>query len=81
MKKLIITSEGQQEVDLTSQEIAARAQDAQKWEIEKVKREKQQKIKDLEDKITNRRLREAILRVDNGWLLDIEDKINKLRGS
>jgi hypothetical protein len=81
MKKLIITSEGQQEVDLTSQEIAARAQDAQKWEIEKVKREKQQKIKDLEDKITNRRLLEAILRVDNGWLLDIEDKINKLRGS
>ena len=33
----------------------------------------------LESAVTGRRLREAVLGIDNGWLNDIESKIRKLR--
>lgn len=36
-------------------------------------------IKNLEETITPRRLREAVLGTDNGWLANIEDQIEDLR--
>jgi hypothetical protein len=33
----------------------------------------------LESQITNRRIREAVLGMDNGWLEDINDQIEALR--
>lgn len=38
-----------------------------------------QQIIDLEAHITQRRIREAILGIDNGWLADIEEQIATLR--
>lgn len=37
------------------------------------------KIQELEQQITSRRLREAILGIDNAWLLNTELSINTLR--
>jgi hypothetical protein len=37
------------------------------------------KIQDLEKTITDRRLREAILGVDNGWLQNVNSEITNLR--
>lgn len=37
-------------------------------------------ILELEASITSRRVREAILGIDNGWLRDTDIKIQKLRG-
>ena len=39
-----------------------------------------QQIAQLENLITPRRTRESILGTDNGWLADIELKIQELRG-
>lgn len=36
-------------------------------------------IRDLESKITNRRLREAVLGIDEGWLAETNERILKLR--
>lgn len=36
-------------------------------------------IKDLEKNVTQRRIREAVLGIDNGWLEDIESQISALR--
>ena len=51
---------------------------AQKVEDEKVKIKAD--IAALEATITPRRTREAILGTDNGWLADIENQIQELRG-
>ena len=40
----------------------------------------EQRIAALEEKVTSRRTREAILGTDNGWLADIELQIQELRG-
>lgn len=37
------------------------------------------KIIELEKSVTDRRLREAIIGVDNGWLADVDSKIAELR--
>lgn len=34
----------------------------------------------LENQITNRRLREAVLGIDGGWLFNINEQIKNLRG-
>lgn len=51
---------------------------AQKVEDEKAKIKAD--IAALEEKVTPRRTREAILGTDNGWLADIENQIQELRG-
>jgi hypothetical protein len=40
---------------------------------------KREQILNLESQITPRRLREAVLGVDGGWLLSINNQINALR--
>jgi hypothetical protein len=57
-------------------EVLAQAQ-AQKIEDQKVKIKTD--IELLEDSVTPRRQREAILKTDNGWLDEVESKINALR--
>lgn len=37
-------------------------------------------IVELENQVTPRRLREAVLGIDNGWLEDIKEQIEVLRG-
>lgn len=39
-----------------------------------------EKIEALEASVTARRLREAILGIDDGWLADIDRRISALRG-
>lgn len=38
-------------------------------------------IAELESKVTDRRLREALLGIDDGWLLNINSQISELRDS
>jgi len=47
------------------------AEDA-RYEVERPTREAMAKIVELESEITPRRIREAVLGLDNGWLLEQE---------
>lgn len=48
-------------------------------EVAQPKRLIRQQILALESQVTQRRLREAVLGTDNGWLSDIESQIAALR--
>ena len=54
--------------------------DAQAQKVEDEKAKIKADIAALEEKVTPRRTREAILGTDNGWLADIELQIQELRG-
>ena len=54
--------------------------DAQAQKVEDEKAKIKAGIAALEEKVTPRRTREAILGADNGWLADIELQIQELRG-
>jgi len=54
--------------------------DAQAQKVEDEKAKIKSDIAALEEKVTPRRTREAILGTDNGWLADIELQIQELRG-
>lgn len=54
--------------------------DAQAQKVEDEKAKIKADIAALEEKVTPRRTREAILSTDNGWLADIELQIQELRG-
>lgn len=54
--------------------------DAQAQKVEDEKAKIKADITALEEKVTPRRTREAILGTDNGWLADIELQIQELRG-
>lgn len=51
-----------------------------KFETQQVKNNIKSQIYVLEEKVTPRRTREAILGVDNGWLTNVELQIEELRG-
>ena len=53
--------------------------DAQAQKVEDEKAKIKSDIAALEEKVTPRRTREAILGTDNGWLADIELQIGQLR--
>lgn len=66
-------------VDMTADEIAARnAEVAAELALQPQQLIKQQ-IQALEAQITDRRIREAILGSDSGWLRDINNQIAALR--
>lgn len=67
------------DVELTrEEEIEFAAKNAER-EGERQKREIIEQIRLLENSVTERRKREAILGTDNGWLHDIERQIYQLR--
>lgn len=57
---------------LTAEEKAAEVEKDIAWELSLIKRNAQMEIIRLEGLITPRRTREAILGVDNGWLVNQE---------
>jgi hypothetical protein len=61
-----------EELAVIEAELAAREE---AWNAESVSRNAKAKIMQLEAEITNRRLREAILGTDNGWLVKQESLI------
>lgn len=79
MKKLIVTSQGQTEVDLTAEEILEVQAREEAWLLEKPRKEILAQIQALEAQQTPRRLREAALGQDGGWLGNLEMQITNLR--
>lgn len=67
-------------VDLTPEEETQREIDYLADQAQIKKNKVLNEIKAIEAKITPRRTREAILGTDNGWLADIENQIQELRG-
>lgn len=64
---------------LTGAALEAHIQKEATWAADKIKREALEKIQKLEASITDRRMREAILGKDGGWLNSIEAEIATLR--
>jgi len=64
-----------QQVELTPAEIAEAQAAKLAWEAGEGMRQ----IKQLEAEITPRRMREALLGIDNGWLAEQNEAIKKLR--
>jgi hypothetical protein len=65
---------------LTADEIAEQQARQAEWEAGEQRRAIIQQIVELEAKVTQRRIREATLDIDNGWLRDLNDQIAALRG-
>lgn len=64
---------------LTSDEITAQAVVDAAWEAGATKRSALEQIRVLENSVTDRRTREAVLGVDGGWLANINQQIAALR--
>ena len=67
-------------IKFTPEQEAARDLEEQAWEDGKDKRLAKKKIRELEDAVTHRRLRDAVLGTDDGWLEAQEAKIATERG-
>ena len=67
-------------INLTADEIAEREQAASLWAAGQAKRDALEQIGVLEGKVTQRRLRDALLGTDGGWLAEINNEIAALRG-
>jgi hypothetical protein len=63
----------------TQEEIAAAAAQHEATKVEMAIFEIQNQIRSLEATVTPRRLRDAILGTDNGWLANVETQIDALR--
>ena len=79
--KAIATIPGQDTIhqELTTEEVTARDLEEQAWLDEQPDRNLLDQILTLEGQQTPRRIREAALGIDAGWLTDIEDQIVVLR--
>lgn len=66
---------------LTAEEIAEQKLLATIWNNCASKRTALHQIQAIESLMTLRRLREAVLGIDNGWLVNINNQISILRGS
>lgn len=67
-------------IKLTDNEIAEINAKEIVWESGEVRRDALSQIKALESTITDRRLREAMLGIDYGWLANVNMQIVNLRG-
>ena len=68
-----------EKVEMTDEEIALMEQEHAARATEKPRQDVQRQILILESAITPRRLREAVLDIDNGWLENQENLINQQR--
>lgn len=68
-----------EKIFLTDEEIAFREKESAEWEAGKAKRDIKRQMQILEASVTQRRLREATLDLDNGWLASLNAQINELR--
>lgn len=74
LTKIIVTPEGQQEVELTDAEISQANADAAAWEAMQPNQAIKQQIAALEASQTSRRVREG-----GQWLIDLNNQIATLR--
>lgn len=79
LTKIIVTPEGQQEVELTDAEITQANADAAAWEATQPNEIIKQQIAALEATQTDRRIREALAGSDGGWLESLNVQITALR--
>lgn len=81
MKGLVIDCSGEagKPVEKTVPWTKARVDKAKKEAVRAKKEQYKKQIAELERQITPRRLREAVLGIDDGWLAGLEKQISKLR--